>query len=155
MRKFSLLFSILLLAVISAIAQDVKEINGVYYKGDVPYTGNYIAKFDNGEPRIEMNLLNGLKEGEVKVYFETGELNEIRFYKNNVMDGTWLTYNENKVKVAEAHYRNGKKDGKWYIWDDNGKVIYELEYSAGEKTGTWKNYDKDGKVVSERNYPSK
>jgi len=152
MRKIGLLFGILFLVVFSAFSQDIKEIDGVYYKGNTPFTGSFTSSFDNGKPRIDMNLVNGLKEGVVKVYFENGELNEIRAYKKNEMDGTWLTFNESKVKVAEAHYLNGKKDGKWHIWDDNGILIYELEYTAGKKTGVWKNYDKNGKIISERNY---
>ena len=102
-----------------------------------------------------MSLVDGMKEGAVKVYFENGTLSEIRSYKKNVMDGTWLTFNEKKVRIAEAHYLDGKKDGKWYIWDDNGKLIYELEYTNGEKTGSWKKYDTDGNVISERNYSLK
>jgi antitoxin component YwqK of YwqJK toxin-antitoxin module len=152
MKKFCLVVGILLLFVFSTYSQNIKEIDGVYYEGDTLFTGSYSATFDNGKPRITMNIVDGLKEGEVKVYFENGELNEIRSYKRNVMNGTWLTYNDKKIRIAEAHYINGKKDGKWFIWDDNGWLIYELEYTAGEKTGIWKNYDKNGNIVSERSY---
>jgi antitoxin component YwqK of YwqJK toxin-antitoxin module len=152
MKKISLLFGIIILIVFSAYSQDIKEVDGVYYTSSVPYTGKYTSHFENGKTKIEMNLIDGLKDGVVKVYFEDGELNEIRSYKRNVMNGDWFTYNENKIKVAEAHYLNGKKDGKWFIWDENGKLIYELEYTMGEKTGIWKNYDKTGKLLSERSY---
>jgi len=155
MKKIGLLIGILFLTIFTALAQDIKEIDGIYYKGDTPFTGTYTVKFDNGKPKIVMNLVDGMKEGETNVYFQNGELNEIRSYRKNAMDGTWVTYNEYKVKVAEARYLNGKKDGKWYIWDDNGTLIYELEYTGGEKTGIWKNYDKNGKVISERNYAVK
>jgi antitoxin component YwqK of YwqJK toxin-antitoxin module len=152
MKKTSLLFGIIILIVFSAYSQDIKEVDGVYYTSSVPYSGKYTAYYENGKTKIEMNLTDGLKDGMVQVNFENGELNEIRSYKRNVMDGDWFTYNEKKIKVAEAHYRDGKKDGKWYIWDDNGNLIYELEYTAGEKTGIWKNYDKTGKLLSERSY---
>jgi len=152
MKRLSLLFGIIILIVFSAYSQDIKEVDGVYYTGSVPYTGKYTAYYENGKTKIEMNLTDGLKNGVVQVNFENGVLNEIRSYKRNVMDGDWFTYNENKIKVAEAHYLDGKKDGKWYIWDDNGNLIYELEYTAGEKTGIWKNYDKTGKLLSERSY---
>lgn len=98
------------------------------------------------------NFIDGKKDGECKLYFETGELNEVRSYKNNEMNGIWLTFNTNGVKVAEAAYKNGKKDGNWYVWDDEGNLKYELCYSNGEKTGTWKSYDEMGVVVNERNY---
>jgi antitoxin component YwqK of YwqJK toxin-antitoxin module len=155
MRKVGYLIGLLLIMAVSAIAQEIKEIDGIYLKGNTPYSGDYTIFYDNGMPKIEMTLVDGMKEGAVKVYFENGTLNEIRSFKMNVMDGTWLTFNKKKVRIAEAHYLNGKKDGKWFIWDDNGKLIYELEYTAGEKTGVWKNYDKDGKLVSERSYPPK
>ena len=154
MKRFSLLIGIIFLTIFSAYSQDIKEINGVYYNGSIPYTGKHISRFEDGKPKIELNLTNGLKDGIVKVYFENGGINEIRSYKKNKMDGDWFTYNENKIKVAEAHYIDGKKDGKWYIWDENGKLIYQLEYAAGEKTGIWKNYNKDGKIISERTYSS-
>jgi antitoxin component YwqK of YwqJK toxin-antitoxin module len=152
MKRFSLLLGFLFLTLFSIYAQDIKEIDGVYYKGGTPYTGHYTANHDNGKFRIQMNLIDGLKDGEVKVYFENGELNEVRSYKKNSMDGTWLTFNKNKIKIAEAHYLNGKKDGKWLIWDENGALIYELEYTSGEKTGVWKNYDKNGNLVNQRAY---
>jgi antitoxin component YwqK of YwqJK toxin-antitoxin module len=152
MKRLSILLGIIFLSLFSAFAQEIKEIDGVYFAGDSPYTGLYTASFDNGKSRISMNLVDGLKEGEVKVYFENGDLNEIRSYKKNIMDGTWLTFNKNKIKIAEAHYLDGKKDGKWLIWDDNGNLIYELEYTAGEKTGLWKNYDKSGNLINQRSY---
>jgi antitoxin component YwqK of YwqJK toxin-antitoxin module len=152
MKKLTLLFGIIILIVFSAYSQDIKEVDGVYYSGSTPFTGKYTAYYENGKTKIEMNLIDGLKDGVVKVNFENGELNEIRSYKRNVMNGDWFTYNENKIKVAEAHYLDGKKDGKWFIWNDNGNLIYELEYTLGEKTGIWKNYDKTGKLLSERSY---
>jgi antitoxin component YwqK of YwqJK toxin-antitoxin module len=152
MKRFSMLFAFIFFTICSVYSQDIKEIDGVYYKGSTPYTGKYFASFENGKPKIEINLIDGLKDGVTKVYFETGELNEIRSYKKNIMDGDWFTYNENKIKVAEAHYLDGKKNGKWYIWDENGTLIYELEYTSGKKTGIWKNYDTTGKLINERSY---
>ncbi|HNZ71248.1 MAG TPA: toxin-antitoxin system YwqK family antitoxin [Prolixibacteraceae bacterium] len=155
MRKFGFLLGMLLIMAISAFAQDIKEIDGIYFKGNTPYSGDFTIFHENGVPKIELLLVEGMKEGAVKVYFENGTLSEIRSYKKNVMDGTWLTFNEKKVRIAEAHYLDGKKDGKWYIWDDDGRLIYELEYTNGEKTGNWKKYDTAGNVISERNYSIK
>jgi len=152
MKRFSLLLGIIFLTIFSAYSQKIKEIDGVYYKGSKPFTGQHVTYHENGKQKIELNLTDGLKDGIVKVFFENGVINEIRSYKKNVMDGNWYTYNENNIKISEAHYLDGKKDGKWLIWDENGKIIYELEYTKGEKTGIWKNYDKTGNLLSERSY---
>lgn len=154
MKRISLLFGLLFFIILQSVAQNIVEKEGLYYLNNEAYTGNYTVKYDNGNPKIEMNLLNGYKNGEAKVYFETGGLNEIRSYKQNLMDGTWLTFNNKNIKVAEALYLDGKKHGKWYIWNDEGILLYELEYTEGEKTGIWKNFDKEGNVISERSYSS-
>lgn len=136
-------------------AQTISEIDGIYYENAIPYTGSYQIFHENNQVKMEMNLVDGLKDGDVKVYFENGTLNEIRAYSRNVMNGTWITYNSNNIKISEAHYLDGKKDGKWLIWNDEGVLIYELEYTEGNKTGIWKNYNEKGEFVSERNYSLK
>ena len=154
-KNISLLCGFLLLFVLGAVAQELVEIDGIYYHNNKAYSGRYESKYENGNPHIQMILVNGLKDGEVQIYFESGQLNEVRSYSMNLMHGTWTTYNESGIKVGEANYQYDKKHGPWYIWNDQGKLIYELEYTEGEKTGVWKIYDENGKVVNERNYSSR
>ncbi|HKJ41055.1 MAG TPA: hypothetical protein VKA27_03130 [Sunxiuqinia sp.] len=150
MKKVGLLFSLLMLFALYTQAQNINEVNGVYYAESIPYTGTYTKYFDNGNTEMQMKLDKGIKNGEVKIYFENGKLKEIRHYKNNEMDGTWITYNQKAQKVALANYNEGVKNGKWMIWDDNGSLIYEMNYKDGQKVCTWKKYDAKGQVVSER-----
>lgn len=151
-KKVLILTGISISSCLTVFSQDIKEVDGVYYVVSKPYSGDFKSYYPDGKIKIEMTLIDGMKDGVVKVYFENGELNEIRSFKKNIMHGDWITYNENKIKVAEAHYIDGKKHGKWFIWDDGGSLIYELEYTMGEKTGIWKNYDNAGKLIKERNY---
>jgi antitoxin component YwqK of YwqJK toxin-antitoxin module len=88
----------------------------------------------------------------VKVYFDSGKLNEIYSYKNNLMDGLWLTYNEKGIKTAEANYFNDKKHGSWKVWDDNGKLIYLMNYMNGAKSGTWIKYNAKGEEIERKSY---
>ena len=81
MRKFAYLLAMLLMMVVTVLAQDIKEVNGIYLKGETPYSGEFTIFYDNGTPKIEMSLVDGMKEGAVKVYFENGTLSEIRSYK--------------------------------------------------------------------------
>ena len=94
MKKHCLLIVMFAFFAFAAKAQELKEINGIYYADSVAYTGKYITHFPNGKNKIEMNLENGMKNGTVNVYFENGQLNEVRSYKNNLMHGSWITYNE-------------------------------------------------------------
>ena len=85
MKKLSLLIVMIGFFAFAAKAQELKEINGIYYADSVAYTGKYVTHFPNGRIKLEMNLENGIKNGTVNVYFENGQLNEVRSYKNNLM----------------------------------------------------------------------
>ncbi|HET6556017.1 MAG TPA: hypothetical protein VFG54_01810 [Prolixibacteraceae bacterium] len=91
MKKLGLLIALSWLLFFVSNAQNLKEINGIYYADSVAYTGKYTTHFPNGKIKIELNLENGMKNGTANVYFESGLLNEVRSYKNNLMHGSWIT----------------------------------------------------------------
>lgn len=130
----------------------LKEDNKYYNQKNELYSGTYIEYYPSGNKRIEMNLLLGQKHGKTIIYFDNEVINEIRSFNNDLMDGTWLTFNEKAIKVGEANYKNGIKHGKWYIWDDNGTKRYEMEYKEGVKFGIWRIWNKEGKLVAEKKY---
>ena len=152
MNRFLIILSIALYFFTNANAQGIEEIDGIYYRNSEPYTGSWTTHYDSGATKMEGHLVKGKKQGKFRLYFVDGTLNEIRSYKKNRMDGTWIEYNEGNVKVGEANYKKGMKHGKWFIWDENGRLIYEMQYKKGEKTGIWKKYSPDGKVLGEREY---
>ncbi|MCE1154686.1 MAG: toxin-antitoxin system YwqK family antitoxin, partial [Bacteroidales bacterium] len=88
------------------------------------YTGEYREYFDDGSLKVEMNIKDGKPEGAYIVYFSNGKPNEVRAYRNGEFHGTWRTYNEAGLLIAD----NGKKSGTWYMWDEKGKLISEKKY---------------------------
>lgn len=153
MKYLAIILSVMLMAVVSnAQPQHLEEKDGLFYYESQPYTGTYLTYYDNGTLKLESTYFEGKKDGEFKLYFEDGSLNEIRSYQNNEMHGTWITFNRLGVKVAEASYKQGVKNGNWYVWNDDGNLKYELCYKDGEKTGVWKSYDEMGVVINERDY---
>jgi antitoxin component YwqK of YwqJK toxin-antitoxin module len=150
-----LIFLTILIAAIGAsgLSQIYEGENGLYYaSNDLLYHGSYLEKYENGIPKMEMTLKNGLLNGYVKIYFESGKLNEVRAYKMGQKDGNWITYNENGVKTGEANYKNDKKDGIWLIYDENGTLRSEMFYIKGEKTGIWKQYNESGQLIAEQSF---
>ena len=91
MKRFFLLTVILSLLSVGLQAQLIEGEDGKYYdhKGKL-YSGTYIEYFPSGVVHIEMSVLNGEKNGTTTIYFENGNKNELRIFKNNKMDGTWL-----------------------------------------------------------------
>ncbi|WP_241687974.1 toxin-antitoxin system YwqK family antitoxin [Ancylomarina salipaludis] len=136
-----------------SFSQSIKEIEGLYYsvEGDL-YTGTYTEFYENGNKRIEMNLTEGKRDGKITLFFQDEQIQEVRSYVKGLMDGTWVTWNNQSVKIAEARYKKNKKHGKWYIWDANGVKRYEMEYNEGEKSGTWLIWDEEGKLIKERTF---
>ena len=152
MKRILLLFTGLLYFAVS-FSQIIEDENGIYYDDNKKlYNGTYIEFYDNGNKKIEINIVDGYKDGETFLYFQDGTLNEIRAYKKGKMDGTWTTYSNEGKKTAIANYTDNKKDGAWTIWDENGTKRYEMEYTNGERSGTWNMWDENGELVSKKEY---
>ena len=137
---------------ISAQATIIEK-DGMYYnEKSEPFTGVHFEHFKDGSVKMEVNITDGVLDGITKVYHLEGTVHEQRSYKNGKMHGTWITWNELEVELAEANYNFGKKHGKWLIWDENGTLRYEMHYLDGKKTGTWKMFDENGTLIGEKNY---
>lgn len=134
-------------------AQLNKGEDGLYYDENKDlYSGLYIEFNSNGSKRVELPLKNGIKDGEVKLFFEDGSLNEIRSYKEGKMHGIWTMWNEQGTKIGVANYRNNLKDGEWLVWDENGVLRFSMYYEKGKKTGIWKMWDEKGTLISESDH---
>jgi antitoxin component YwqK of YwqJK toxin-antitoxin module len=152
MKRILVLIGFLAFIITATKAQEIVEIDGLYYKDSEKYSGIYTTKFENGNINREITVRNGEKHGKTFIYFENGQINEVRSYRHNLMHGKWMMFNEHGIKISIARYKNGKKHGKWTIWNDYGNLLYELEYSNGEKSGVWKKYNEKGELISEREY---
>lgn len=153
MRKLGAGMFFFLLILNSSIGQVSQKNDGLYYdKNGQLYTGTYYEYFTDTTIRAEISLLNGTPDGLTKIYFESGELQEIRSFRKGQMHGQWEKWNSGGIKTAEANYTNNLKDGKWFVWDDNGTLRYDMTYKDGKKTGTWYMYDDSGKLISEKIY---
>lgn len=71
------------------------------------------------------------KEGDLvkaTYFYENGQVRQEGFFKNNKLDGQWVSYREDGTKAALAIYQDGKKNGKWLFWSADGKIT-EVDYS--------------------------
>ncbi len=154
MKKINKIFltGAFLIISLALFSQNLEYKDGHYYKKGMLYTGVHTEYYENGKPKIERHIVNGVEDGEVVVYFKNGRKQELRAYKEGQKDGTWITWNADGVKTAIANYQNNKKDGDWYVWNDEGVLLYEMHYKKGEKTGEWRMYNANGELVNKRKY---
>jgi antitoxin component YwqK of YwqJK toxin-antitoxin module len=85
----------------------------------------------NGNLQVEAECFNGMINGNVKYYFETGELYSDGEMLNNKQEGEWTWYFENGQVSSTATFKNGEKEGTQVIWNELGKKVKEEYYKGG------------------------
>lgn len=78
--------------------------------------------------QTENNLVEKEKVGDlekVTIFYESGEIHQIGFIKNEKLHGEWKSFDREGNKLAEANYKNGSKVGKWIFWNGNEKTIVD------------------------------
>ena len=58
-----------------------------HYDNQNKRDGTWTNWFEDGKVEIEVNYINGKKEGVSKIYFDSGKIKEISFYSNDLKDG--------------------------------------------------------------------
>jgi antitoxin component YwqK of YwqJK toxin-antitoxin module len=69
-------------------AQLQEDEKGLYYANyNTLYNGSYQEFYNNGNLKLDLILENGVANGGSKLFFESGQLKEIRSYKNGNFNG--------------------------------------------------------------------
>lgn len=152
MIRITALF-IFFLAYSTIFGQVRKGTDGLYYDAEGKiFTGTSYEYYSDSVVQATIEIKDGKLDGLTKIYFNNGQLEEIRSYSNGMMHGKWEKWNRQNIRIAEANYSDNKKEGKWFVWDDNGVLRYDMTYSNGEKTGVWLMYDESGKLINSKQY---
>jgi antitoxin component YwqK of YwqJK toxin-antitoxin module len=157
--KFAL--SILYLSIISLILtccsfDDTPKNNLVvkdkllYRKGsDTPFTGREKARIQN--KIVEYDVVNGIKHGDFRLYFEDGTLEMKGQLDSNKNAGKWQYFYQSGVLESEGYFVEDMPEGRWVWYFTDGKLREEGSYHKGKRVGWWKQFDKSGNLFSEVN----
>lgn len=85
----------------------------------------------------EENYVNGLLDGQRKVFYKSGQLSDDMTYKNGKLQGKVFQYAENGQVIKEEFYVDDVKNGKATYRDASGKITQEGEFEMGKKIGAW------------------
>ena len=107
----------------------LKYTNGLLYKKEINeiFTGN-VTGIQNGK------VVNGLKEGEWKGFYENGNLLWSGFYDKGLTVSKWTEYHNNGKIFTMGYYENGKKIGIWTFYNEQGKKIADEIYKDDSVT---------------------
>ena len=89
------------------------------------------TSYEDGTLKSEyVNQENGLVA--VTNYYKNGAVKETGFFKNEIPEGKWVTYNEEGTKTAELSYADGQRHGEFRVWDAFANAYIEIHYANGE-----------------------
>lgn len=101
----------------------------------------------NGELMVKGNYYKAEKSGIWKFYNEYGTLtSESPYNEDGLEDGTVITYFETGEVDSKTEYKEGLRDGYYEEFYRNGNVYSQGWFVAGDKVGSWEYYHRDGGV---------
>jgi len=119
---------------------------GAYlYLDNNKFSGILIDSLENIKI-LEVQYLNGRKNGYEKIRYNNGKISEKRFYKNGSKEGNHKLFWENGNKKMIANFLDGKYEGKLIQWHKNGEKFKEFYYENGNEIGNQKIWDSNGNI---------
>ncbi len=165
--RYSFLLSLILISISLNLAGQNDTINQTDAKGQKQ--GYWEKRSQDGTLIYQGHFINDKPVGEMRRYYETGELKAILYYKENcdyvktciyydtgeiagegiyyknVKDSLWKYYSYYTGAITSTEmYSKGVKQGMERKFYPNGKVSEEIEWSNNIKHGAWNQYFDDG-----------
>ena len=127
--------------------------------------------YSSGELLSEVEYAqNGLKDGQLREYYKTGELKSLEYYKNGQLVDTTFgyyksgsisvkRYNADDQELLEKYYVNGKleakgvlidtiKTGWWSYYDEEGHLTWRVEYVDASNDSSISNSEHPNQLIS-------
>jgi antitoxin component YwqK of YwqJK toxin-antitoxin module len=86
--------------------------------------------------------------GTFEEFYESGKLKGTGSFKDGLVDGLRIMYNEDGTKRVERQYSGGLSHGLSSEFYDDGKLKQEGEFVKGKENGIWTIYWKNGQTKS-------
>jgi len=123
----------------------------IYKKGsDKPFTGREKARVDN--KIIEYDVVDGLKHGDFRLYYESGNIEIKGQVDKNRNVGKWQYFYESGQIESEGNFVNNLPDGEWKWYYRSGEPREQGIFKEGKRVGWWKLFDSTGNILEEREF---
>lgn len=99
---------------------------------------------ESGNVKVKENYKDDQKHGEFIFYNNRGEVYRREIYFNNLLHGEYIDYHLNSKERAKGNMLYGTMEGKWTFWYHNGKKELECEFDFGSIVGSAKLYHDNG-----------
>ncbi len=103
--------------------------------------------------RYELTYKNNKINGVYMTYNSDGTVYSYVTYKDGVKEGLNVAYNyKTRKKVAEFDYSKGERHGKSVTYNADEKVEWKGQYAYGKQHGEWQRIGVDGTVIERKYY---
>lgn len=115
------------------------------------YSNIRFIKSDNEKVGFTGKIENDLKQGKWEDYFKNGKLAEIKYYKNDSLNGRRIVYTIDGDTILVENYKMGVKIGLHKFYSGGKLNLIEFRDSLGLRQGEFKIFN-NGTLVQKGNY---
>jgi hypothetical protein len=113
---------------------------------DTGYTG--IKRYMSGKNLIkEVTFKNGVREGLMKSFYQTGEVRQTFWYRNGLREDSALWYYQEGQVFRSTPYKRDTVDGIQKQYFRTGRLKAKIGYSKGLRTPFLQEFTMEGKPV--------
>ena len=135
----------------SPAKKELKAVTDSVTVPDTGYTG--IKKYMSGTVLVkEVTFKNGVREGLMKAFYQTGEVRQTFWYENGLREDSSMWYYQEGQIFRVSPYKRDTIDGIQKQYYRTGRLKAKLGYSKGLRTTYFEEYTPEGKLVA--GYPS-
>ena len=153
----SVIIFLLLLMIVSCAEKKVKQEilvmkDSLLYEinSDEPFTGLHKGKANTSY--IEYEVVNGVKQGSFKLYYEDGMIQMNGTMNKNKNVGKWQYFYRDGSIESEGYFVNDLPEGKWTWYYKNGNKKEDGNFELGMRIGEWEFFNENGKKDSSLNF---
>jgi MORN repeat variant len=131
--------------------KELKAVSDSITVPDTGYTG--IKQYMSGKSLVkEVTFKNGVREGLMKSFYQTGEVRQTFQYRNGLREDSSIWFYQEGQPFRSTPYKRDTVDGIQKQYYRTGRLKAKIGYSKGLRTTFFEEYTPEGKLVG--GYPS-
>ncbi|MBL7004063.1 MAG: toxin-antitoxin system YwqK family antitoxin, partial [Gammaproteobacteria bacterium] len=127
-------------------------INNDWSNDDVVSTDSTLGLVTGRYVEFNSNYVDGIPHGAEKVFYRSGKLKSVGYFKNGLIDGTTTLYYEDGTVQARVGFNNGTSEGRAVSYYPDGTKQSEQFYVDDKLDGLSREWFESGVLMISRDY---
>ncbi|MEO1051533.1 MAG: hypothetical protein AAFX87_12960 [Bacteroidota bacterium] len=107
------------------------------------------TRYSTGELQSQWYEENGVKNGELKEYYQSGKLMKVQPWKDGKLNGEEISYHENGNVAQSIIYHDGEKIDTANFYSPSGTLVERHYYDSSGMINNYKKFDAEGKQTKD------